>query len=172
MHENCTILPMVTLLQKIPRSIVLLGIVVISTAVFPPLLAAQEFAQDRLGICPLYNLSGYSTIDVSGNLINLTEYCQGLSNTSEIRSDHFWKNFVEVADDEAIAYANTYGRSEVIAYGNIICPFLRNGGTLEELRQVQSDHPFPPTFNMAITTAATQTYCPTYQAKEVNRWVN
>lgn len=154
---------MFTLPLKIPRSAALLGIALISTAIFPPLLSAQEFAQDRLGVCPLYNLSGYSTLDIAGNLINLTEYCQGLSNTTEIRSNHFWESFVEVADDEAIAYSNIYGRTEVIAYGNTICPFLRNGGTLEELRQVQSDQSFPLTFNVAVTKAAIQTYCPTYQ---------
>lgn len=156
---------MFTHLLKIPRSVALLGITLISTAIFPPLLSAQEFAQDRLGVCPLYNLSGYSTIDVSGNLINLTEYCQGLSNTTEIRSNHFWESFIEVADDEAIAYANTYGRTEVTAYGNTICPFLKKGGTLEELRQVQSDQPLPPTFDVAVTLAAIQTYCPTYRAE-------
>lgn len=153
--------PMFAILLKIPPSLALLGIVVMSTAVFPPFLAAQEFAKDRLGICPLYNLSGYSTIDLQGNLVNLTAYCQGVSNTSEIRNNDFWRNFVEVADNEAIAYAETYGRTEVNAYGNTICSFLQNGGTLAELRQVQSDQSFPPTFEIAVTMAAIETYCPT-----------
>lgn len=165
--EIAAIPPMFTILSKIPRSVVFLGIIVSSTIVFPPLLAAQEFAQDRLGICPLYNLSGYSTIDLQGNLVNLMAYCQGLSNASEIRSNDFWKNFVKIADDEAIAYANTYGRVEVTTYGNTICPFLKNGGTLTELRQVQSDQSFPPTFEVAVTRAAIQTHCPTYQAEMV-----
>lgn len=154
--------PMFTVSLKIPPSVALLGIALVSTVIFPPWLAAQEFAQDRLGICPLYNLSGYSTIDIQGDLVNLTAYCQGWSNASEMRSNDFWESFVETADDEAIAYANSSGRVEVTAYGNTICSFLKNGGTLAELRQVQSDQSFPPTFEVAVTTAAIQTYCPTY----------
>ncbi|MBW4514779.1 MAG: DUF732 domain-containing protein [Timaviella obliquedivisa GSE-PSE-MK23-08B] len=156
---------MFTIFLKIPRSVAFLSIALVSTVVFPPLLAAQEFAQDRLGVCPLYNLSGYSTIDIDGNLVNLTAYCQGLGNASEVRRDRFWESFIEAADDEAIAYANTYGRTKVTAYGNTICLFLRHGGTLEELRQVQADQLFPPTFDVAVTTAAIQTYCPTDAAK-------
>jgi Protein of unknown function (DUF732) len=155
---------MLKILHKIPHSITLMGITLLSTAIFPPLLAAQEFSHDRLGVCPLYNLSGYTTIDTQGNLISLTEYCQGLSNAPELRNDQFWNRFVDVADDDAIAYANTYGQKQVTAYGNTICPFLKNGGTLEELRQVQGDRQFPPTFDVAVTVAAIQTYCPTYQA--------
>jgi Protein of unknown function (DUF732) len=156
---------MLKTLRQFPRSITLLGITLVSTALFPPLLAAQEFSQDRLGVCPLYNLSGYTTIDAHGNLISLTEYCQGLSNASETRSHQFWESFVDAADDEAIAYADEYGRKEVTAYGNTICPFLKNGGTLAELRQVQGDRQFPPTFDVAVTVAAIQTYCPTYRAE-------
>jgi hypothetical protein len=156
---------MLNILRNLPHSITLMGIALISTAIFPPLLAAQEFSQDRLGVCSLYNLSGYTTIDTHGNLISLTEYCQGLSNTSELRSNQFWNYFVDIADEDAINYANTYGRKELTAYGNTICPFLKNGGTLEELRQVQGDIQLPPTFDAAVTIAAIQTYCPTYQAE-------
>ncbi|NJR37520.1 MAG: hypothetical protein HC781_00130 [Leptolyngbyaceae cyanobacterium CSU_1_4] len=157
--------PMFTRLLEVPDSVALLGIVILSTVVFPPLLAAQEFAQDRFGDCPVQHFSGYSTLDNDGNWVNLTDYCQRLSNATEGHRNRFWENFVEAADGEAIAYANTYGRTQVTAYGNTICLFLRNGGTLEELRQVQSDQLFPPTFNVAVTTAAIQTDCPTNSAK-------
>jgi Protein of unknown function (DUF732) len=156
---------MLKIFRKLPQSITLLGITLASTAIFPPLLSAQEFSHDRLGVCPLYNLSGYTTIDTHGNLISLTEYCQGLSNASETRSNQFWDSFVDAADEDAIAYADQYGRKEVTAYGNAICPFLKNGGTLDELRAVQGDRQFPPTFDVAVTIAAIQTYCPTYQAE-------
>jgi Protein of unknown function (DUF732) len=163
--EIAAILLMFIFFLKIPPSVAVLGIALVSTALFPPWLAAQEFAQDRLGICPLSNLSGYSAIDIEGNLVNLIAHCQGVSNTSELRHNAFWDSFVKTADDEAIAYANTSGRVEVTAYGNTICPFLQNGGTLAELRQVQSDQSFPPTFEVAVTKAAIQTYCPTHQAE-------
>jgi Protein of unknown function (DUF732) len=149
---------------KLFRPIAVVGSIALSTIVFPQLLAAQEFVYDRLGVCPLYNLSGYSTIDVHGNLVNLTEYCQGLQ-PDRSRETQFWESFVDAADDRTIAYADTVGQTRVTAYGNTVCPFLRNGGTLEELRQVQADHALPPGFDAAVTIAAIHTYCPTYSAE-------
>jgi Protein of unknown function (DUF732) len=162
-REHCIEIAFFPPMLKILRPVVFVGSILLSTVVFPQLLAAQEFTQDRLGVCPLYNLSGYSTIDVHGNLVNLTEYCQGLS--QETRGDQFWDSFVDAADGEAIAYADTIGRTEVTAYGDTVCPFLKNGGTLEELRQVQGDQDLPSGFDVAVTVAAIHTYCPTYQAE-------
>jgi Protein of unknown function (DUF732) len=147
------------------RPAAIVSSILLSTAIFPPLLSAQEFAGDRLGVCPLYNLSGYSTIDVHGNLVNLMEYCQSLSHNREARDNQFWESFVDAADDEAIAYADTVGRTDVVTYGDTVCPFLKNGGTLEELRQVQADQAFPAGFDAAVTIAAIHTYCPTYSAE-------
>jgi hypothetical protein len=149
---------------KALRPAAIVGSVLLSTAIFPQILAAQEFAADRLGVCPLYNLSGYSTIDTHGDLVNLMAYCQGLR-PDRANDAQFWENFVEAADDGTIAYADTVGQPQVTAYGNTVCPFLRNGGTLEELRQVQADHALPPGFDAAVTIAAIHTYCPTYSAE-------
>jgi hypothetical protein len=149
---------------KLLRPAALVGTLLLSTAVFPEWLAAQEFAQDRLGICPLYNLSGYTTIDSHGDLVNLMDYCQGISTAPDTRGEQFWDNFSRAADNEAIAYAQQLGQAEVTAYSKTICPFLKNGGTLEELRQVQADQQFPPNFEAPLTVAAIHTYCPTYRS--------
>ncbi|MCU0565868.1 MAG: DUF732 domain-containing protein [Oculatellaceae cyanobacterium Prado106] len=146
----------------------LIGAALLLPLAFPQLLGAQEAPEgDRLGVCNLYNLSGYAAIDSNGEIVNLMDYCHNFrQNQSEevaLRNEQrFWENFVLAADQGAIAFAETLGQEQVLAYGNTVCPFLKGGGSLGELRQVQADQDLPPRFDVAVTVAAIHTYCPRY----------
>ncbi|HEY9639789.1 MAG TPA: DUF732 domain-containing protein [Coleofasciculaceae cyanobacterium] len=129
-----------------------------------PALAQEEFTQDALGVCRLYNLSGYSAINADGTLINLTRYCQQ-QQVQRSTNYPFWQSFLAVADQKTVDYAQTLGQQEVTAYGSTICPFLQNGGTLEQLRQIQVSGELPSGFEVAVAVAAINTYCPTYQSE-------
>jgi hypothetical protein len=135
--------------------------------VVPTSLAlAQDASLQARGICGLYNHSGYLVVNEAGQLVNVTDYCQ------EQRQQHaapetsaFWRAFEATASAEARAAAATLGSEQVVAYGSTICPFLDQGGTLQELRQIQLDGNLPKGFETAVTVAAIQTYCPAHQSE-------
>ncbi|MBD3882102.1 hypothetical protein IFO70_10060 [Phormidium tenue FACHB-886] len=120
-------------------------------------------ALDPLRLCPLQNLSGYSAIDATGSLINLKQYCQ-LQVRTQLSHAPFWQAFAAAAAPRAIAYARTLDQEAILAYSDTICPFLENGGTINQLRQIQTSGTLPSEFEVAVTIAAIQTQCPTYQA--------
>jgi hypothetical protein len=128
-----------------------------------PALTRQP-ALDSLRLCPLHNLSGYSAIDAAGNLINLSQYCQSQQQMAQPNRAPFWQAFLTAADPQAIAYARTLDQEAVFAYSSTICPFLENGGTVNQLRQIQTGS-LPSGFEVAVTIAAIQTHCPSYQSE-------
>jgi hypothetical protein len=126
---------------------------------------AEPAALDPLRLCPLHNLSGYSAIDASGNLINLRQYCQSQQEMAKPNHAPFWQAFLAAAAPAAIDYARTLNADAVFAYSETICPFLENGGTLNQLRQIQGSGTLPSEFEVAVTSAAIQTECPAYQSE-------
>ncbi|HEY9663624.1 MAG TPA: DUF732 domain-containing protein, partial [Allocoleopsis sp.] len=70
-----------------------------------------------------------------------------------------------MANARAIEVENELGQEDVVAYGSVICPFLDQGGTLAELRQIQGDGNLPRDFEVAVTVAAINTYCPAHVAE-------
>jgi hypothetical protein len=144
--------------------VAVLGLPLSIAALARPALA-QEFAHDPSGLCNLHNLSGYAVVDASGNLVMLPRYCQTLQAIEASGENPFWQAFLAAADREAVAFAYTLGQKQVITYGGTICPFLQDGGSLDELRQIQSGGELPPSFEVAITLAAIHTHCPTYQSE-------
>jgi hypothetical protein len=128
-------------------------------------IQAEEVGLDQLRLCPLHNLSGYSAIDAAGNLINLNQYCQSQQQMAQPNRTPFWQTFLATADPEAIAYARMLNHEAVFAYGEAICPFLESGGTVGQLRQIQTGGTLPSSFEVAVTIAAIQTHCPIYQSE-------
>jgi hypothetical protein len=124
------------------------------------------------GVCGLNNRSGYLIVDESGNLVDLVDYCRRYQDQLESRispsdpgSSSFWQAFEASASPEAIVVANSLGSEEVIAYASTICPFLEQGGSLPELRQIQGDGHLPTSFEVAVTFAAINTYCPAFRSE-------
>jgi hypothetical protein len=144
-------------------------------AVFPTLTLAQAASSSGIaGICGLNQRSGYLIVDETGNLVDLVSYCQQQadrveqvtrSSSANPRSTSFWQAFETSASPEAIVTANALGADEVIAYGSAICPFLEQGGSLGELRQIQGDGNLPTSFEVAVTIAAIDTYCPAFRSE-------
>jgi hypothetical protein len=143
-----------------------------------PLVKAQETeTQVAAGICGLYNHSGYLVVDETGNLVDMVEYCQQqqIHQRSQVESQQsavestaassFWRTFETTANAEARQMAATLGREEIMDYGTTICPFLQQGGTLHELRRIQTDGNLPSNFETAVTVAAIHTYCPAYRSE-------
>lgn len=133
---------------------------------------AQEASLQATGICGLYNHSGYLVVNEAGQLVNVMDYCQNQQAQQAQpepqaipRTSAFWQAFAATADSEARAVATTLGSDQVIAYGTTICPFLNQGGTLQELRQIQLDGNLPSGFETAVTVAAIQAYCPAYRSE-------
>ena len=159
---------MLKLLMPSTLRVITKGMVLISislAAIAPsPALAQDKFAQDALGLCGLYNLSGYSAVNAAGVLVNLTQYCQQ-QQMQEAAIAPFWQAFVAAASQKTVAYAQGLGQQEVAAYGTTICPFLENGGTLDQLRQIQGSGELASGFEAAVVVAAVNTYCPTYQSE-------
>jgi hypothetical protein len=133
-------------------------------------------AQIATGICGLYNHSGYLVVDEAGNLVDIAEYCQrqadrqlhtNLPNDPQLAAvaSEFWRTFEMTASAEAQQMAAELGRDEVLAYGATICPFLQQGGTLRELRQIQTDGNLPSSFETAVTVAAIYSQCPAHRAE-------
>jgi hypothetical protein len=147
-------------------------------AFFPLLTSAQSLSNPAVpGICGLNSRSGYLVVDESGNLVDLVEYCRQRSanveqlqqtqsySSTEPQSIAFWQAFEAGASPEAIVFANSLGSDAVFAYGSAICPFLEQGGSLRELRQVQGDGNLPTSFEVAVTVAAIDTYCPKFRSE-------
>lgn len=149
----------------------------VSILVAPPIYAQQvaatqdvsgdstEIPSEVPGICQLHNYSGYLVVDETGNLVELGNYCQRQVARSTPQISRFWQAFEATANLRAIEVANQLGREEVVAYGTTICPFLEQGGSVQELRQIQSDGELPSDFEAAVMVAAINTYCPTYQSE-------
>ena len=126
---------------------------------------AQDPSLQATGICGLYNHSGYLVVDEAGRLVNVVDYCQNQREQQTTpETSAFWQAFEATANSQARATATALGPDEVVAYGSTICPFLDQGGTLDELRQIQLDGDLPSGFETAVTVAAIQTYCPTYRS--------
>jgi len=141
-------------------------------------------APDNRGLCQLNNLAGRSIIDPQGQLINLLDFCEQQQtlqltepqlipdsdhsqanpeeNQEEFQQEAFWRSFTEVASSDAVQFSNTLDRQQIIAYGATICPYLNNGGTLQQVRQIQAQGKRPTSFDVAVTIAAIHTDCPEY----------
>lgn len=146
--------------------------VCVLTGLFLPIVvsASQAIAQDASlqarGICGLYNHSGYLVVNEAGQLVNVVDYCQDRREQQSIpETSAFWQSFEATASSEARAVATTLGPDQVVAYGTTICPFLDQGGTLQQLRQIQLDGDLPAGFETAVTVAAIQAYCPAHQSE-------
>lgn len=127
---------------------------------------AQDASLQATGICGLYNHSGYLVVNEAGQLVNVVDYCQEQrAHRTPSGSSAFWRAFDATANSEARAVATTLGSDEVVSYGTTICPFLEQGGTLQELRQIQLDGDLPSSFETAVTVAAIQSYCPSYRSE-------
>jgi hypothetical protein len=133
-------------------------------------------AQVATGICGLYNHSGYLVVDETGNLVDMAGYCQQQAHRRSQTTSQpdpqqatiasaFWRTFDMTANAEAQQMATTLGRDEVMAYGATICPFLQQGGTLQELRQIQTDGNLPSSFETAVTVAAIYSQCPAHRSE-------
>lgn len=127
----------------------------------------EDEVQPNLGICGLYYVSGLMIVGESGELLNLSDYCQvrrltAIAITEE--GDPFWEAFVASASPEAMEFAVSAGKDAVVRYGSTICPYLWEGGSIDELRAVQSADEVPVSFEAAATVAAINTYCPEYQS--------
>ncbi|NJR66592.1 MAG: hypothetical protein HC772_16800 [Leptolyngbyaceae cyanobacterium CRU_2_3] len=182
--QNILLLPFPTLLllmfnPLVPAILKAMALTLLSlTAIASsPALAEEKFAQDaqdqvhdQLGLCGLHNLSGYSAINSTGTLVNLTQYCRQQQGVQPSASYPFWQMFLKVADLETIAYAQTLGQNGVTAYGATICPFLQAGGTLEQLRQIQVNGELLSNFEVAVAVAAIHTDCPIYQTELVDKF--
>jgi hypothetical protein len=118
-----------------------------------------EFELGTPGVCRLYHLSGYMAMNQQGQVVPLSQYCEQQRNWAWYESDDFWQEFREVASAETITFAQTLDQERVEAYAQSICPFLEDGGTLQELAQMQTDAQLPADFEQAVTIAAIKTYC-------------
>lgn len=154
------------MLKVVPLSLFVLPIAsLLASLVTTPTTAQPAPTEVATGICGLYNREGYLVVDESGNLINMQDYCQRQHDRSVPAISQFWRAFTATANARAIEVANELGQEDVVAYGSVICPFLDQGGTLAELRQIQGDGNLPRDFEVAVTVAAINTYCPAHVAE-------
>lgn len=128
-----------------------------------------EFQPGTLGVCRLYNLSGYLAIDAAGQVVPLSQYCQQQHNWVWYQESDFWDAFRDVASPAVLDYTQTLDRHQVEAYANSICDFLSDRTldrqTLQQnLQQIQSDQQLLPDFERAVTRAAVKAYCPHYRS--------
>lgn len=139
------------------------------TTLISPVSLAQNApnasTEVAIGVCGLYNRAGYLVVDESGNLVSMGDYCQRQHDRSAPAISRFWEAFTATASSKAIEVANSLGQEEVVTYGTTICPFLEQGGSLSELRQIQDDGDLPRDFEVAVTIAAIHTYCPVYSSQ-------
>lgn len=161
------------------------AIALISALVLPFSAVAPAYADDDdgetppidLGICGVYYYSGLSIVDSQGRTVSVEEYCQTLSLSPEaivnISTEEpdiaFWQAFLVAASPTAIEFANAAGQLKVVEYGRTICPFLRSGNSIDDLRQKQAQSSTPPSFEAAVTVAAINTYCTEYRS-EIGRY--
>jgi hypothetical protein len=118
-----------------------------------------EFQPGTPGVCRLYHLSGYMAMNQQGQVVSLSQYCEQQRNWAWYDPDNFWQEFRKVASAETITFAQSLTQARVEAYAQSICPFLEDGGTLQELAQIQTDAQLPADFEQAVTIAAVKTYC-------------
>lgn len=137
----------------------------IPTVGWMPIAHSQEAQTAVPGICSVYRQAGYLIVDETGNLVALTDYCRHQEDLLPTHTNRFWQAFTETADQEALDIANTLTPEEVVSYGSSICPFLEQGGTLQDLRSLQGDGDLPSGFEVAVTVAAIHAYCPTYRSQ-------
>lgn len=123
-----------------------------------------EFELGTPGVCRLYNLSGYLAMNADGQMVPLKQYCQQQRSWVWYETDELWERFRDIAAEETIAFTQTLNQDRAEAYAQSICPFLEEGGTLQELAEIQADQQFSAGFEQAITIAAVRTYCPQYRA--------
>ncbi|MBD2462898.1 DUF732 domain-containing protein [Oscillatoria sp. FACHB-1407] len=164
---------------KTARSIAMLSPLLFLTAPFSQAAQAQEPPQSipvvvdptvvTPGICgQIHGLSGRSVILPSGEFVRLVDYCTtvGTSITAvSFEGEEFWQAFLIAASPEALRYAESVGRDEVVSYGATICPVLNSGTSMQELREVQAEGDLPVAFDAAVNVAAVNTYCPQYQSQ-------
>lgn len=127
-----------------------------------------EFQLGTTGVCRLYSLSGYLALDSQGEMVPLREYCQQRRNWVWYEPDQFWQTFREVASAETISFTQTLDQDQVEAYAESICPFLEDGGTLQELAEIRSDAQLPIDFEQALAVAAIKTYCRQYRSQSLD----
>lgn len=129
-----------------------------ASAVLPP-----AFELGTAGVCWLYNLSGYLALDAEGEVVALQPYCQQQRNWAWHEPALFWRRFREVASAETLRYSQQFEPDAVEAYGQTICLFLKEGGSPEQLAQIQADQAFPSEFERAVTTASINSLCREYR---------
>lgn len=127
-----------------------------------------EFGLGTPGVCRMYNLSGYLALNADGQMVPLEQHCQQQRNWVWYETNELWERFRDVATAETIAFTQTLAQDRAEAYAQSICPFLEEGGTLQELAAVQADKQLPSDFEQAITIAAVKTYCPRYRSQLEN----
>lgn len=133
---------------------------------------AQPIESPNLGICGLHYYSGLTVIDRTGQVVSLEEYCASLPSPTLLieappvdGATPFWQAFLRAASPAAVEFANSVGQPAVVTYGATICPYLQDGGSMQELRQIQSQSAIPQSFEVAVTIAAIHTYCPDYRSQ-------
>jgi hypothetical protein len=122
------------------------------------------------GVCgQVYGLSGRSVILPGGEFQRLEDYCASVEATvvpiPVVQGGNFWQAFLAVASPEAVDFARAAGPDDVVAYGQTICPNLRGGGSMQDVRAEQIRGGLPASFDAAVNVAAINTYCPEYQAQ-------
>ncbi|MEA5597472.1 hypothetical protein [Rivularia sp. UHCC 0363] len=127
-----------------------------------PEAAPPAFDLNTAGICWLYNLSGYLALDTVGEVVPLQPYCQQQRNWAWYNSAPFWQQFRQVATVETLRYSQSLDPDAIEAYGQTICLFFKDGGSAEQLAEIQSDSTFPAKFEQAVTVAALNSLCRQY----------
>jgi hypothetical protein len=127
------------------------------------------FQTGTLGLCHLYNLSGYFAIDQTGAVVPLQPYCQDQQNWVWYAEGSFWRAFRRAATTEALTFAQTLDQQAIEAYALSICTLLNDESftpatAMQTLETVQSGGPLPIAFDQAVTQAAIRTYCPEHRS--------
>ncbi len=129
----------------------------------PEPAAPPVFELGTAGVCWLYNLSGHLALDASGELVSLQPYCQQQRNWAWHEPSLFWQRFRAAANPETLRYSQKLDPDAVEAYGQTICLFFKDGGTITELTQIQADQRFPASFEQAVTVASVESLCKEYR---------
>lgn len=137
------------------------------------------------GLCRLGDeASGRWVQDSSGQLVPLSQICDdpdawadyvtsfddelaaidSLPDSTEpgmlTPDQEFWLRFRRVASSEALDYAQSLPISDVIDYGQTLCPLLEDSMTMDDVREAQIEAGLPADFDAAVNVAAIHTYCP------------
>lgn len=163
---------------KLLRSIAITSSFLLLTAGIAQTAQAQETSEPEQsipavlnsGVCgQVYGLTGRSVILPNGQFERLEDYCALTEATivtiAAVSGGDFWGAFLAVASPEAVDFARSAGRDDVVAYGETICPSLRGGGTMKDIRASQVRGGLPAAFDAAVNVAAINTYCPEYHAQ-------